>query len=90
MESVRGTTVLTDVAGDHASKSQESTGGDFGAPHCSLLRDPIKWLFGPPSGLEHEGLDRIPVAICYPIVSWRAASPHPAFGTPLPRAGEML
>ncbi|XZE36712.1 hypothetical protein SH501x_002296 [Pirellulaceae bacterium SH501] len=29
------TPVVTDVAGDHVSKSQESTGGDFGAPHCS-------------------------------------------------------
>jgi hypothetical protein len=28
--------VVTDVAGDHVSKSQESAGGDFGAPHCSL------------------------------------------------------
>jgi len=36
------TTVVTDVAGDHVSKGQESTGGDFGAPHCSLLRDSIK------------------------------------------------
>ena len=24
---------MTDVAGDHVSKSQESTGGDFGAPY---------------------------------------------------------
>ena len=29
------TPVVTDVAGEHVSKSQESTGGDFGAPHCS-------------------------------------------------------
>ncbi len=27
--------VATDVAGDHDSKSQESTGGDFGAQYCS-------------------------------------------------------
>jgi hypothetical protein len=27
------TTVVTDVAVDHDSKNQESTGGDFGAPH---------------------------------------------------------
>ena len=31
------TTVVTDVAGDHVSKNQESTGGDFGAPHCSCF-----------------------------------------------------
>ncbi len=29
-------TVVTDVVGDHDSKNQESTVGDFGAPHCSL------------------------------------------------------
>jgi hypothetical protein len=29
--------VVSDVAGDHDSKSQESTTGDFGAPHCSVL-----------------------------------------------------
>ena len=27
--------MVSDVAGDHDSKSQESTTGDFGAPHCS-------------------------------------------------------
>ena len=27
------TPVVTDVAGDHDSKNQQSTGGDFGAPH---------------------------------------------------------
>ncbi len=27
------TPVVTDVAGDHDSKNQHSTGGDFGAPH---------------------------------------------------------
>jgi hypothetical protein len=54
--------VVTDVAGDHVSKSQESTGGDFGAPHCSLLTDSIKWLFEQPSGFEHEVLDRFRVA----------------------------
>jgi hypothetical protein len=31
------TPVVTDVAGDHVSKSQDGTGGDFGAPHCSYL-----------------------------------------------------
>jgi hypothetical protein len=56
------TSVVTDVAGDHVSKSQESTGGDFGAPHCSLLTDSIKWLFEQPSGFEHEVLDRFRVA----------------------------
>ena len=35
------TPVVTDVAGDHASNSQESTGGDFGAPHCYL--DFVDW-----------------------------------------------
>ena len=30
-------TVVTDVAGDHDSKNQEITGGDFGAPHCSCF-----------------------------------------------------
>jgi hypothetical protein len=50
--------VVTDVAGDHDSKSQESTGGDFGAPLCSLLSDSIKWLFEQPSGFEHEVQDR--------------------------------
>jgi len=39
------TSVVTDVAGDHVSKSQESTGGDFGAPYCSLLSDSITWFF---------------------------------------------
>jgi hypothetical protein len=29
------TTVVTDVAGVHVSKSQESNGGALGAPHCS-------------------------------------------------------
>jgi hypothetical protein len=28
----RRTTLVTDVAGNHDSKRQESTGGDFGAP----------------------------------------------------------
>ena len=28
------TPVVTDVAGDHDSKNQQSTGGDFGALHC--------------------------------------------------------
>jgi len=34
------TTVVTDVAGDHASINQQSTGGVFGAPLCyqRLLR----------------------------------------------------
>jgi hypothetical protein len=54
--------VVTDVAGDHDSKSQESTGGDFGAPHCSLLSDSIKWLFEHPSGFEYEVQDRYRVA----------------------------
>lgn len=54
--------VVTDVAGDHVSKSQESTGSDFGAPHCSLLTDSIKWLFEQPSGFEHEVQDRYRVA----------------------------
>jgi len=31
---MRLTTVVTDVAGDHDSKNQESTSGDFNAPHC--------------------------------------------------------
>ena len=31
------TTVVTDVAGNHDSKNQESTVGDFGAPHCSCF-----------------------------------------------------
>jgi hypothetical protein len=31
------TPVVTDVAGDHDSKNQESTAGDFGAPHCSCV-----------------------------------------------------
>ena len=31
------TTVVTDVAVDHDSKNQESTVGDFGAPHCSCF-----------------------------------------------------
>ena len=48
-----GTTVVTDVAGDHVSKSPESTGGDFGAPHCSLLFASNKWLFELLSGCEH-------------------------------------
>jgi hypothetical protein len=48
------TFVVTDVAGDHDSKSQESTGGDFGAPHCSL--------FEQPSGFEQEVQDRYRVA----------------------------
>ena len=56
------TFVVTDVAGDHDSKSQESTGGDFGAPLCSLLSDSIKWLFEQPSGFEHEVQDRYRVA----------------------------
>ena len=30
-------TVVTDVVGDHDSKNQESTVGDFGAPHCSCF-----------------------------------------------------
>jgi hypothetical protein len=54
--------VVTDVAGDHDSKNQESTGGDFGAPHCSLLSDSIRWLFEHPSGFEYEVLEPIPVA----------------------------
>ena len=29
--------MVSDVAGDHDSKSQESTTGDFGVPHCSVL-----------------------------------------------------
>ncbi len=29
--------MVTDVAVDHDSKNQESTGGDFGAPHCSCF-----------------------------------------------------
>ena len=29
--------MFSDVAGNHDSKSQESTGGDFGAPHCSYF-----------------------------------------------------
>ena len=29
--------MVSDVAGDHDSKSQESTTGDFGAPHCSCF-----------------------------------------------------
>ena len=32
---MRLTTVVTVVAGDHDSKNQESTSGDFNAPHCS-------------------------------------------------------
>ena len=28
---------MTYVAGDHDSKNQEITGGDFGAPHCSYF-----------------------------------------------------
>jgi hypothetical protein len=31
------TPVVTDVAGDHDSKNQESTAGDCGAPHCSCF-----------------------------------------------------
>jgi hypothetical protein len=31
------TIVVTDVAGDHDLKSEESTAGDFGAPHCSYF-----------------------------------------------------
>jgi hypothetical protein len=30
-------TVVSDVAGDHDLKSEESTAGDFGAPHCFVL-----------------------------------------------------
>ena len=33
----RVTTVVTDVAGDHVSKSQGSPAGDFGAPLGSVL-----------------------------------------------------
>ena len=33
----RRTSIVTDVAGDHDLKSQESTGGNFGAPHCSCF-----------------------------------------------------
>ena len=29
--------MVTDVAVDHDSKNQESTAGDFGAPHCSCF-----------------------------------------------------
>ena len=32
------TTVVTDVAEDHVSKSRDGTGGDFGAPYCYVLR----------------------------------------------------
>ena len=80
--------MVTDVAGDHVSKSQESTVGDFGAPHCSLLRDPIKWLFEQPSGFELEVLVRIQLLYGTRLYLGVLASPHPAFGTPLPRAGE--
>ena len=32
--------MVTVVAGDHDSKSEESTAGDFGAPYCS--REPLR------------------------------------------------
>ena len=78
------TTVVTDVAGDHVSKSQESSDGDFGAPHCSLLSDSIRLLLEHPSGFEHEVLEPILVALWYPIVSWRASKPSPRLRHPSP------
>jgi hypothetical protein len=69
--------VVNDVAGDHVSKGQESTGGYFGAQHCYILSDSIKWLCELPSSFEHEVLDRFPVVQWYPIVSWRASKPSP-------------
>ena len=36
-------------------KNWQRTGGDFGAPHCSLLSVPIQWLLEPPTGFELWG-----------------------------------
>jgi len=80
--------VVTDVAGDHVSKSQERTRGDFGAPHCSLLSDSITWFF------EQRQVSSMRFWIAFQLPNGTRlylgvpASPHPAFGTPLPRAGE--
>jgi hypothetical protein len=46
--------VVTDVAGDHDSKNQGSTGGDFGAPHCYLL----------PSGFQVTVVATFSIADC--------------------------
>ena len=75
------------VAGDHVSKSQESTGGDFGAPYCSLLFASNIGILKPPSGCELEVLDCSPHAIWYPIVFWRASKPSPRLRHPSPARG---
>ena len=45
------TTVVTDVAENHVSKSRDGTGGDFGAPHCYVLRL-RRWYATNPEGIE--------------------------------------
>ena len=57
------------------------------APLCSLLSDSIRSLLEHPSGFEHEVLDRFPVALWYPIVSWRASKPSPRLRHPSPARG---
>lgn len=54
----RITTVVTDVAGDHVSKSPDGTGGDFGAPHCYVLRL-RRWYATSPVGIA---INRLAIA----------------------------
>jgi len=52
------TSVVTDVAGDHISKSRDGTGGDFGAPHCYVLRL-RRWYATSPVGIA---INRLAIA----------------------------
>lgn len=53
------TPVVTDVAGNYVSKSQESTAGDFGAPHCSLFPSSVEVL--EPIAVLNQVLGRIQI-----------------------------
>ena len=66
-------------------RPRSSASTSFGAPHCSLLLVSIEWLFEPPTGFAHWGLDFGPMILSYHFPSRHTSNPHPAFGTPLPR-----